>query len=59
MWYWALLTILATVFCAASLYAVMCCFVRGEDKTAILKERLARGEINEAQYKAQRQLLED
>jgi uncharacterized membrane protein len=59
MWFWALLVIIATVFCIAALYCAMCCFIRGEDKTThILKERLARGEITEAQYKEQRRLLE-
>lgn len=55
--FWSL--ILATVFCASALYAAMCCYMRGENMMAdILKERLARGEITEAQYKEQRRLLE-
>lgn len=59
MWSWPLLVILATAFCIAALYSAMCCFIRGEDRTAhILKERLARGEITEAQYKEQRRLLD-
>jgi uncharacterized membrane protein len=60
MWLpWSLFMIVATVFCVAALYSAMCCFIRGEDRTThILKERLARGEITEVQYKEQKRLLE-
>jgi uncharacterized membrane protein len=47
----------ATMFCIAGLYFAICCIMR--DEVHILKERLARGEITEAQYKEQRRLLEE
>jgi uncharacterized membrane protein len=60
MWFfWPFLIILATVFCVAALYSAMCCMTHHQKRTAdILKERLARGEITEAQFKEQRRLLE-
>lgn len=60
MWPWSpfLLTIVATVFCLTALYAAICCMVSHQDRAGLLlKERLARGEITEAQYKEQSRLL--